>query len=221
MYAFGDSITFGRDASDEATLGYVPLLAAALGVGFVNRAVPGTGMISPGGILDQMLSVPVPTRYEVCVTIVGVNDMYGAGDNPTHLGLVKAGLRDGLLHLTSRRRVPPPTSPQEAQLLSQGRLPSRPAGCSVWVGTTLKQSEGYYGGLGSPEIQALYAAAIAEVVASVAAQGRRVYLVDTGSAYDPDTMGSAATAPSHIHPSDAGHLVLANTFLAAMQGVAA
>lgn len=216
MYAFGDSITVGKEASNYATLGYAGRVAATLGLPLDNRAVSGVAMNTAStGILAQMLLAAPPPRQDLCVLIAGTNDMGGYGTDATRLAEFTAALQEGLLYLTSRRRSPEPKSARERALVRQGRRLSTVAdGCRVYVGNTPKQVTGSYVGLGSPAAQALYAAAVAAAVANVAARGRRVYLVDVASAYDPATQGNQP--PSGIHPGDSGHLAIANAFLAAM-----
>jgi lysophospholipase L1-like esterase len=213
MLVFGDSIALGGDASAPSLYGY-----AALGVPVTNHAVGGALMyneIVPPAIRTQMLAVSPPSRYELVVMNCGTNDMGLYGSDATALAAFKAALQEGLLYLTSRRRIPEPKNARERLLLRQHRLPSVTDGPRVFVGNTPKQIPGSYVGNGSPTVQALYATAVADTVAAVAAQRRRVYLVDMASAYDPVTMDGSL--PSGIHPNDTGHAAIAAAFLAVIR----
>jgi lysophospholipase L1-like esterase len=221
VLAFGDSITFGLLASDYAATAYVPLVAFALGLGslgsgYTNYAVGGVAMNAPPGtsIFDQMMGVAVPSRYETCVMVLGTNDIAGAGTDPANLAAFKVSMQQGLLYLTSHRRAREPRTERErwqARTNPTARRATIGDGCRVFVGTTPRQSIPYAFS-GSPAAQALYVAAITDVVATVAAQGRRVYVVNLDTAYDPDTMSD--DAPSHVHPNNTGHAAIAAAFLA-------
>jgi hypothetical protein len=217
VFAFGDSITYGAEATGFH--GYASIVADALGLPIDNRAIPGAAMVVPpdDAILGQMLGFTPPSRYEIGVTLLGTNDGNVFGTDAGALADFKAGLQEGLLHLTSRRRVPEPKTDRERLLARQHLLPSVPDGPRVFVGNTPKQIPGHEIGLFSPTVQALYAAAVAEAVAAVAAQNRRVYLVDVASVYDPATMDGSD--PSGIHPADSGHAAIAAAFLAAIRSV--
>lgn len=218
VLAFGDSITVGTGASVPPVTGYVALLATALGFGVANYAVGGVAMnTATTGILAQMLSIPAPTHYETVVMTVGTNDMGLYGTDPTKVAEFGSGLRTGLRHLTSRRRIPEPTTDQERRLVRRGQqLPSVPDGPRVFVGNTPKQVTGSYVGAASPAAQALYAAQVSSEVTYAQSQGWRVYIVDVASAYDPVTQNGEP--PSGIHPNDAGHLAIKNAFYAAIRG---
>lgn len=224
MFAAGDSITEGSLASNAAGTTWVQLLAASLGLGYTNYGVSGATMLGveelvPGvlrsSILAQMLRITPPPRYTVCVLICGTNDMILYGEDAPHLADFQAALQTGLLHLTSRRRIPEPKNDQERRLLREGKLPSVADGASVWVGNTPRQSAGHWAGLASDAAHTAYVNAVAATVAAVASQGRDVHLVDVSAAYDPDTMG--IDPPSNIHPTDAGHAAIKAAFYSAMQ----
>lgn len=219
MLAFGDSITFGAEASNFATTAYVPLIAAALGVGYTNYGIPSAtllGGVTPFGpraaILDEMLSVSPPSKYQPCVMLLGMNDQIDWSTDPTAVASFQAGLVTGLLYLTSKRRTPEPKNAKERLLLRRGRLPSADDGATVYVGNCISEPTGHYLPNGSPAAQALYNVAIAAAVANVAAQGRRVHLVNTNAAYNPATMDSG----DNVHPNDLGHAAIAAAFLTVM-----
>jgi lysophospholipase L1-like esterase len=216
MLAFGDSITYGLYASDVATLGYAGLLASTLGVGIENVAIAGATLLGTEGqpsILAQILPHAPPPRYTPCVTIVGTNDAIAYGTDAGRLATFQAGLEEGLLHLTSRRRTREPKTVEEIILaLKGGAPPSVSESCTVWIGTMTRQSAWF--GSSSEAAWAAYVAATTAAVSAVGSRGRDVRLVDTASAYDPDTMG--ADPPMNIHPNDVGHLALKTAFYTAM-----
>lgn len=219
VLAFGDSITFGAEASNFATTAYVPLIAATLGVGYTNYGIPSAtllGGLTPFGprdsILNEMLGVSPPSKYEPCVMLLGMNDQIDWSTDPAPVVTFQAGLEQGLLWLTSRRRPPEARSARERLLLRQGKLPLVDDGATVYVGNCISEPSGHYLPNGSPAAQAMYNVAIAAAVTNVAAQGRRVHLVDANAAYNPATMDSG----DNVHPNDLGHAAIAAAFLAAM-----
>jgi lysophospholipase L1-like esterase len=225
MHAFGTSITYGfydsvypappNPPPDPLVDGYAARTAAALGVGIVNHGISGATMLGGPGvgqasILDEMLAVGPPSRHDLCVMEAGTNDIIAYGTDPTQLAAFSAGLRQGLLWITSHRRTPEPRTIRDLLLARRGQVPTLADGCAVFVGNCPRQSP--YSGAASPAAQALYAAQMASDVAAVAATGRRVYLVDIAAAFDPVTQ-----SPDGIHPSPAGHAAIAAAFLTAMQ----
>jgi lysophospholipase L1-like esterase len=211
---FGDSITAYTGASDTAH-GFTSLIAAGLGVTQDNRGVSGDTLAQT---VQVMATVSPPSQYEVVVWLAGFNDNLTHGTDATALATFQAQMTAALLYLTSHQRQPEARSVQEKVLLRQGKLPAVPDGCSVWVGNCIKPLNYAAGGLppaylfGSDAGQAAYNVAIAAAVANVAAQGRRVHLVDVASAYNTATMVSG----DQVHPNDTGHAYLASTFLTAM-----
>lgn len=224
MHAFGTSITYGfydsvypyppNPPPNPMVNGYAARLATQLQVGIANYAVSGATMnggpgVGQASILVEMLAVALPARGDICVLEAGTNDVIAYGTDATQLTAFTAGLEQGLLWITGRRRTPRPLTERERILARQGRLRAIPDGCAVFVGNTLKQSP--YTGAGSSAAQIAYAAACADAVAAVAAQGRRVYLVDIASVFDPATQ-----SPDGIHPDGAGHLAIKNAFYSAI-----
>jgi len=198
MYAFGDSFTYGLLASDPSTTAYVPLLAAKLGVGVVNKGFPGATMAgvppSQPSILAQMLGVPPLLRGDVGVTILGVNEIDYSESKQLEFSAL---LTQGLLWLTSRRRVLEPKNEVERRILDRDKLPTVADGGSMFVGNCPTASP--------------YQARIADAVAAAAGQGRRVYLIDVQAAWD-----KASHSPDGIHPDDVGHMQIYGAFYAAM-----
>jgi hypothetical protein len=89
------------------------------------------------------------------------------------------------------------------------------SGRPVYVGNCLRLTSGGYTSLGTTDLNvALYNRDIAAVTDMLAADGLPVHLVDASAAYDPNVDGSGDGA----HPGNAGHLRIANAFLARMNG---
>jgi lysophospholipase L1-like esterase len=212
MHAFGTSITVGFSAT--GLNGYAPLVASQLQVGISNHAISGATMLGGPGvgqasILAEMLATAPPGRGDLCVMEAGTNDVIAYGTDATQVTAFQAGLQQGLLWITGHRRVPRPLTERERVLARQRKLGAIQGGCSVFVGNTPRQSP--YTGAGSSAAQLAYAQACADAVAAVAAQGRRVYLVDIASVFDPATQ-----SPDGIHPDDAGHLAIKTAFSTAI-----
>lgn len=100
-------------------------------------------------------------------------------------------------------------------------LPLTSRAPTVYVGNTLKMDATGYtlGGAsyahGSDTAVAQFNAIIASTVATLAADGLNVKLVDVSSTYNPLTAGTA----DDIHPGDVGHAVIANAFLGVINAV--
>lgn len=218
MLAFGDSVTRGALASTTAQ-GYAALVASARGHALTNYAEGGATML--GGpaehqtsILAQMLAVAPPSAGEIVVMALGINDIIAYGTDATQLASFAEGLETGLLHLTSKRRIPDPATAWEREQVLRGRtLPSVPDGPRVFVGNTLSQS--VYQGSASAAARTAYSDVIAAKVLALQARGRRAYYVDINAAYDPSTQG--ADPPSNIHPGNDGHADIAAAVLAEIE----
>lgn len=212
LLAFGDSITAYTGASDQAHA-FTSLIAAGLGVGQDNRGVSGDTMAQT--TLIAQAATPL-SRYDLAVWLAGFNDNLVHGTDAPSLVTFQANLTTALLWLTSHQRQPEARTVRERLLLKQGKLATVADGGSVWVGNCIKPSN-YATPVppynnGSDAGMAAYNVAIAAAVANVAAQGRRVHLVDVSTSYNTATM----VGGDQVHPNDTGHAYLANTFLAAM-----
>jgi V8-like Glu-specific endopeptidase len=195
LIGVGDSLTRGFNASDQATTAWAPLTAAAFDASFTNHAeasatmlgTPDVPLVTP--ILTQMLSITPPGPETAVVGIVGTNELYYHGLDPAAMASFAAGFRRGLLWVTSN-------------------------GCSVWIGTTTRQS--VYSGAGSEAARIAYVSLIVSIIDTVASQGRQVYAVDLDGVYDPKTMGS--DPPQNVHPGDRGHAAIAVPMIRAIGG---
>jgi lysophospholipase L1-like esterase len=224
LWAVGDSITYGfygagyPTTPNPLTDGYVARTAAALGVPLSNTAVSGAtvlGIAGSASILQQMLNLEAPDRYDLVVTMLGTNDLIQSGTDAAALTAFKNGAVAGLLHLASNRVRPTYRTERDRYRARAARPSSVAAPCALFVGNTPKQLGGYSPPNGSAAAQALYSAAVADVVATVAAEGVPCYLVDVASVYDPATMG--ADPPYSIHPTPAGHDAIAAAYLAVIR----
>jgi lysophospholipase L1-like esterase len=222
LYAVGDSITFGFYGAGYPTFpnplvdGYAATVAATLGLPIANTAFPGATMLGVGGsasILQQMLALTPPYRDDLVVTMLGTNDLLVSGTDAAALAAFSAGLRQGLVWLTSGRGRRFPLTPYERWLARAGQLPGVVDGCRVFVGNTPRQS--VYTPPGSAAAQEAYSAQVAADVAWAQGQGRRVWLVDAEAAYDPATQG--ADPPTSVHPGPSGHASIAAAYLAAIR----
>jgi lysophospholipase L1-like esterase len=215
VWAFGDSITYGAFATDEAHT-YVGLVAASLAVGAHNLGISGAGITD---IVDgEIMTISPPNRYDVAVMLVGYNDMRYYGSNPAQTAFFRSYLEHGLVYLTSATREPYAQTARERLLLRAGKLARVADGTRVMVGNCLKMTTAGYAqhppyNNGSDAVVAEYNAAIAASVTTLRNQGRNVTLVDVSSVYDPYNAGS----PDGEHPGNIGHAVIANAYIAAMR----
>lgn len=221
--AVGDSITYGfydsvypappNPLPDPLVNGYAAMTAAALGLAIGNTSFPGATMLGISGsasILAQMLALDPPSRYDIVLTMLGTNDMLLSGTDPTALANFSTGLREGLLWLTSNRRVPEPRTERERWRARTERPAAVPDGCRVFIGNTLAQSP--YTGSASDAARALYTAQIEADAAYVNGRAGRVYVVDANAVFDPATQ-----SPDGLHPSTAGHAAISGAYLAAIR----
>jgi lysophospholipase L1-like esterase len=214
LWAVGDSITYGfydQTVPNPLVDGYAARVAATLGLPISNTAASGATLLGGPGvgqasILAQMLALVPPNRYDVVLTMLGTNDMIAYGTDASKLASFSAGLRQGLLWLTSKRRVP-----DHAPAPRFGQPPSSPDGPAVFVGNTLAQSP--YQGSASEAARAAYSAQIAADAAYVNGFGRRVVVVDANASFDPTTQAPV----DGLHPSSSGHISIAAAYLAAIR----
>jgi lysophospholipase L1-like esterase len=207
VHSYGDSITAGagtaqisigsnHSTDSDFCYGYQALFTEDIGANADNRGVSGSIFSAEYPSIMAMaagtatgVGINVDAPQDINTLLPGYNDVTNFGSDPNHLAQFQTNLTTALMHI--------------------GTL-----GTMTLVGTTLYMSAVAQPGdpLHTNATVDLYVAVIETVVAQVQATGLPVYLVDTNSVYDPNTMSI-----NNIHPDNAGHLVIANEFLKVYQ----
>lgn len=225
LQSFGTSISYGFNASNIDATAFIARLGTALAKPFVRLSYPGATMSGgPEGqvsILAQMRSIPPPGPASICVMEVGTNDAVAFDKDPLAVdgAVFSADLQQGLLEVTSNRRIANPQVPRDALLNRFENYGTVPGGCTVFVGTAPPQSTEYgaawvSGANARPNTLLYFRNLTNNAVVAVAARGRRVFLVDLATAFNPITQSTDG-----IHPDDAGHLLVSQLFYARMRAV--
>lgn len=185
---WGDSITQGQlGGASSYNTAFAIILSNLLNTNDENHGYSGSQLTDPCEIGTIMNWNNTTNSNTTNVWLVGFNDATFSGMDPNHLALFQNNLTQGLIHLSGN-------------------------GQKTFVGTTLNVPSTATIGLHSRDTVNTYVAIEVQVINQLALQGYPVYLVDTNSAYDADTMCSS----DNTHPSDTGHAVIAKAFQTAI-----
>ena len=225
--ALGDSLAYGVGATDPAAQGYVPLIAGALrqsgrygavGLDVVNLGAPGAqsaDLVAAGGQLERALQVIADRRasngpgVEIISLDVGGNDLLALAtrDSPCFAEAAGDVCRQQLGQMLS--------SLQRDLGRALRELRQAAPNAAVYVLDLYNP----YSGAGDPreviadiavqQVNGVIAAVVADPQLNV--RPARVYELFQGH-------GQQWIAADGIHPNDSGHAVIAEVFLAAIEG---